>query len=254
MSRLVFFGRIYSTEQKVVDVHVVSNIALGDKGIQQGNANIVLKISAYDILLKVNADHEIDFDTAFKTAEYVTENYLNSLTLFSGQSYEFIFSSAMLSSGNFLPIVKSMPSKSDRLEEIAIDIRNIFVLDNTEIFRSLDELKNAINSFKDKGFHCFRAIEAIRRYFDRPKGGNDLNLKKVWDKFNGDLLIDGIGSTTIVTNFALTQRHGGFASMNYENAVSVLNFTVKVIVRFAFYLKHGGVPLKSSEFEILRYA
>ena len=36
MSRLVFFGRIYSTEQKVVDVHVVSNIALGDKGIQQG--------------------------------------------------------------------------------------------------------------------------------------------------------------------------------------------------------------------------
>lgn len=255
MTKLIFLGKITSLDQKIIDVHVLSKILVQDKGMKVGDVKSMLKITMHDVYVEIHATYDIDIDSAFKAAEQTLEDYINSLTLFTGIAYEFLFTSIILPNGDFLPVVKAMPDFSERMNTLGIDLEDVFTLRNKELLRALNDLRSAIKSFKDKGFHCFRAIESVRRYFDEIEDLKEKDSKsKGWTRLNSELLIDGESSMLIAKKFALTQRHGGSISMDADSSKSTLEFTREIITRFAFYLKNGEKTLKFDKFQLLKYA
>jgi hypothetical protein len=87
----------------------------------------------------------------------------------------------------------------------------------------------AITNSKDTGFHCYRAIEAIRQVFDPNPGDVD------WDNFNDELdfdqdMVDWFHE--LKDDHATLQRHGWSTRMTGEEREEMITKTQEVIDRF----------------------
>lgn len=243
-------GRIISLEQAVSCIRYRSESSVHDGSTHLGELVISVFIEQHDIYINISSDFKIDIDFLIEVAEGSVKNYLNAFTLDSGLAYDFILTTLLLPNADSLPLIKYVPSFSEEMGKMGINFIQIFELSNKEVFRALEEFKSAITSYVDKGFHAYRAIEAVRKYFDSLE---DNNKKRGWVRLNNDLNLDRKASDYISDKYADEQRHGGFAPMNPADSKSTIEFTREVIVRFAVYLKNGKKPLDKNEFETLKY-
>jgi hypothetical protein len=253
--KFIFLGKITSLQQPLADVRASSRVSIVRGDVRIGGAKISLRITLHDILLDLDADYDISVDSAFEMAERAVENYINALAFFTGMAYEFLTTSLILPNGQFLPALRRIPAFLEEMARHDITYIDFFELGNSRLFRAIDEFRNALKSLRDKGFHSFRAVEAIRKHFDELEGVEAAKSKtKGWNRLNSDLIIEGESSILIANNFALEQRHGGLIYMDANASKSTLDFTRECILRFAVYLKRGCVPLDKGEFELLKYS
>ena len=119
-------------------------------------------------------------------------------------------------------------------------------LTNNWFRRALGELRQAIQTPGDTGFHCKRATEAVRRHFQPDQGAKH----DAWEAMRQALRIQ---ATTLKTlnEFGDRQRHGDIPFMSEEERIRDMRLTWQVVDRFAVLL-HRAVPaLPDDEFPLL---
>jgi len=88
---------------------------------------------------------------------------------------------------------------------------------------ALINFRLAIRNASDTGFHCYRALEAMKQPFG------------TWEKFNSELDIDNSWLMEMKNKHANKQRHGESTFMSGKDRTKMLENTQKVIDKFILW-------------------
>ncbi|MDO8751549.1 MAG: hypothetical protein Q7K03_10485 [Dehalococcoidia bacterium] len=114
--------------------------------------------------------------------------------------------------------------------------------------RILGELRNSIMFPNDTAFHCYRAIETIRGYFDRRLGLKESDDRaRAWRTMREALRFDR-SYIQAIQDSAETQRHGKRRPMTAEQRVEAMLHTWNVVDRFIVYIDRGFQILPDADY------
>jgi hypothetical protein len=134
-------------------------------------------------------------------------------------------------------------STSDR----PLSINEVLVISTGNPFlqRALGELRGSIREPEDTGFHCKRAVEAIRHHFQ----GED-NDSEGWRKMRETLNLS-IETLKKLNDFGTPQRHGEMPFMTYEQRKRDMKLAWSVVDRFVVFLSSGQMQLSQVDFPVV---
>lgn len=141
-------------------------------------------------------------------------------------------------------------SESDRplaIEELLnlVLSPNIEPAMRSQLVLALTNLREAMRSPHDTGFHCYRAIECIRQFFGEGSARH-------WERMAEALRIDRT-AVDRVREFARPQRHGADLFMSDADRGLAMQLTWRIMDRFVLFVRNGGRALTAAEHNTLTY-
>lgn len=207
----LFVGRVYPERASVT---FAGNLRL--EGVGAGSdvpaSDITVELSQSQITARVICPSAINnLFTARNVVEESARTMLDALNFFHGTGFELEITQVItpdgLASTLFLPQVPAVAEIVQAAGLSAGDILNsLNSLQQWHLRRVLSDLRLAVRSPVDTGFHCFRAIETLKNGLAHAQGA-DPEAKTSWTTFREYY---GIDEERIrrVQDFAKGPRHG----------------------------------------------
>lgn len=120
---------------------------------------------------------------------------------------------------------ESMPGTFERLVTVPRDYQLAFR-------RALADYREAIRSFEDTAFFCYRAVEDLRQIFVESERSNEsMTWERLWIAL-GEVEDARAYVKDILRPLAMGNRHGGGTSIAQEARLEMLQKTSKIIAKF----------------------
>lgn len=96
---------------------------------------------------------------------------------------------------------------------------------------ALADIRDAIRRFNDTPLYAYRAIESIRRHYQRNKKDNDRSRRQAWEEMREDLDLS-ISELLVVAGASRHVRHGQQAPSGDLERGELVRIAWKVVYRF----------------------
>ena len=254
MPKYIFSGKVFPERAAVTITFpylLVMQVPTGGRF----RAKVLIETSQVSVVV----DSDItDLATLRNYVEQTVRNFVDAYGYIEGRGYDVEISSATLETGDLVvfdvEVAELQNNKTERPVSFQEIIKLLF-LDPTSsgqlgvLRMALAEIREAIRSPHDTGFHCFRAIECLRDHFVRPEDCDE--TKSSWFRLRDALQIDRSWFHPL-EKYAFPQRHGSFPSMTGQERVEMLQRTWRVIDRFIQYAQSGFQPLLKADHALLQ--
>ncbi|MFH1142070.1 MAG: hypothetical protein V1724_10565 [Chloroflexota bacterium] len=255
MPRYIFSGKVFPERAAVtIRFPYVLDVEL-PAGMSRINATVLIAASQVSVVV----DGEItDLETLRNYVELIVRHLVDAYGYIEGRGYDIEISSATLETGDLIvfgvEVAELQKNKTERPVSFN-EIVGLLFLDPTfsaklgVLRMALADIREAIRSPYETGFHCLRAIECLRDHFVRPEDGDE--TKPSWERLRDALRIDR-SLLHPLERYGFPQRHGVFPSMTGQERVEMMHSTWRVIDRFIQYAQSGFQPLLEADHPLLQ--
>ena len=136
-----------------------------------------------------------------------------------------------------------VPALSSEPRAVTIEEAVSAALGDYDFRAAATELRRAIRDSMDTGFHCYRAVEAVRRHW-QPDG---VDKSAAWTAMRDAINLSRESLGTL-REFGDRQRHAEWPFMSDEERARDMVLTARVIDRFAVMLTRNATRLDVDEF------
>lgn len=253
MYKYQFIGTIYPADLVKFDDVVFNseNLQVQENGVPI--KSIKAEINKDSIRVTVESEHNFDSDleTLRNSIQYFCRGLVNASNYYFSTAIDVEIQFGGNTSGqlySFSPRLRFMsygdrPLNPLRITELSAQ--------NPLLQRAIGQAIDAVRNPIDTGFHCFRAIEAIRQSFRDPSMEDDGKAKKdSWIAMGNALRIDR-GYYAILKDNADITRHGGLKDVSGTDIKTMLEKAWKIIDRYLLFIDGSKKDL-DNKFEILK--
>jgi hypothetical protein len=237
-------------ERAPVDVNlgpmVIAVPALG----LQGSCKVTMYSSQLSVVFETEAG-DVDIPTLRNLVRDLVANVVDSLGYVMGRAYEVEVTSVATDDDKYEVFGVEVPVLAAVQAERPFPVDQVVrqTLQSPPLQRALGELRRAITNPADTGFHCFRAIEAVRQHFAEP---GDSDSSPSWERLRSALRLarEFFGP---IEPHAVAQRHGEIVGMSDDERSLAMTIAWRVVDRFVILLDRGNAEL-GEEYPVLREA
>ncbi|WP_353634728.1 hypothetical protein ABSL23_03540 [Halobacterium sp. NMX12-1] len=234
-SRYVFTGRVIPERS---NVHIQSLEAHSEYG------KLDISIASSQIQAVLDSEDGIEnIHTARNSVKSAVHEILDIFSFTHGYSYSIEITSVTYPNnrhrvfGVDVGILQNQLEDDERSEMFQTVLQVIPTEDGRYLKRCLKNLRLSTNNPVDTGLHCYRAIEAIRKYFhsefDIPD--DEGHRSEAWKTLRDELDVSR-SNIEEVKEYADEPRHGGIVEITDEERADVFETTWNIICAFVEYL------------------
>lgn len=240
-----FTGRVHPERTYVTLDGLAFNMTVPDWG---WHGNITLSILHGQLSMNFVGDVEIrDLISLKNVAQSYAQNLVDTLGYTWGRAYSVEITAVLPSHGRHLVFGVGDAVLENAVADRPLSIEEVLKLaaSNRWLRRALGELRRAISEPVDTGFHCQRAIEAVRRHFQAEK-----DEKFGWQAMREALNLSE-ATLKILNEYGDPQRHADIIPMTYDMRTRDMSLAWKVVDRFVVWLQGGEETLAIDLFPLL---
>ena len=219
-----------------------------DAGI---SGTVIVTIIASQVSVVINTNSDSDIWTLKNYIEYIVRSLVDAFGYLSGRGYDVEITSVVDHEDKYTVFGVGIHELEKSYKDRPLSfVQLLTAMEKSQnLHRIIGDLREAIRSPHDAGFHCYRAIESIKMSF-MEEGDSDT---KGWENLRKSLRIDRSWIDQ-VKKFADPVRHGGTIYISGDDRIVILQHTWKLIDRFCIYVYRNFKQLSEDEFDLLKEA
>jgi len=251
MHKYRFVGKILPETQTFPDIDHTFDLKQTDVNL---DCQIRLKTTSNDILVEIESNSEILDILSLRN--YVKDAIILEVSIYGylhGCYHEvLIYSFDNLETGQeiwFNTTIQEISNTQERPFTSPADLLELFATPESQFLReALEDMISSIRNSKYTGFHCFRMMESIRKYFyelvdDAGKG---------WNALYSELNIHTSVKIEL-EKLASEPRHGQTIFLSNEMRIKIVKIAWQIMDRYLLYLKSGKKTVDKEKYPLLKW-
>jgi hypothetical protein len=234
-----FTGRVHP-ERAPLDL-VLGPLPLADGG------SLRLSIYASQVAVIVETGPETpDIYTLRNDVRDLTASLIDALGYTTGRAYDIELTAVTTDGGAHEVFGIEVPALAASVSERPVEVEHVLLLalSSPWLRRALGELRRAIQAPSDTGFHCFRAVEAVRQHF---RAADDSNADLSWQRMRAALNLSRDWLRPLEA-YAVPQRHGEVVGMSDAERGDAMTRAWNTVDRFVVLLSENLTALPPERF------
>jgi len=228
-------------ERAVVNLPLTVKVMASPEGNMPAGWEVVVSAVRSQVAVMLTTPQRVDdLDDMRDRVEAVTRFCVDALGFLLACGYD-VELTQVIDLENFshqvfgvdVPSITETPEYSaNEIAERFQQILSVSARKQPPLRRSLVDFREAIRSYEDTPFFCFRAIEDLRQYF---VVGDDDDVKRTWNEMSDNLAVpeDTVEYVwKVLRPLATSRRHGGGAKIDRTARTKMLRTTWDLISRF----------------------